>query len=361
MKIDVPPTVRNGIMRGTKIVDPYDHRLDMEVEVDPAIFKFLCDSRSYGKPDLSVEVIESHMSLLFLIGDRVYKMKKPIRLDVLDNLELAQRLENCQQELMLNRALSPDIYLGVSPVTRDRQGKLQIDGDGEPVEWLVIMRRLDDNRLLDHAIPMGSVKAEHISELTNVLGSFYRKAEIIKMPDTDVITHWSLLMDRNEMSLRTQEFGLPADRFEAVLASSRSFLKKNSAILIDRARQGWIRDCHGDLRPEHVYLGPPVRLIDRLEFSSSLRWHDPFEEIVDLGLECERFGASWIFPLLVEGTATELGHELPPELIDFYAGVRGAVRARLAIEHLRHGYTDTEKWQQRTSDCLQIAARYACR
>ncbi len=348
-------------MSGAKTADPYDHSHDKEVAIDPAIFKFLCDPRSYGQPHLSVDVIESHMSLVFLIGDRVYKMKKPIKLDVLNNLELAQRQENCERELALNRVLSPDIYLGVSPVTRDKNGKLQIDGEGEPVEWLVVMRRLDDDKLLDHAISAGNVSARHIADIASVLGAFYRETETVSISNTDVIARWSLRMDRNEMSLRTPEFELPIDRVETVLAALRSFLKEKSALLVARSKQEWIRDCHGDLRPEHVYLGPPVRLIDRLEFSDQLRWHDPFEEIVDLGMECERLGAPWIFPQLLEGISKELDHTPKLELIDFYAGMRGCMRARLAIEHLRHGYTDIRKWQTRAVDSLLIAANHICR
>lgn len=341
--------------------DSLDNGEDTENVVDPALLQFLLDPNSYGQSGETVKLIESHMSLVFLIGDRVYKMKKPIRLDLLNNLELSQRLENCRREFTLNQAVSKDIYLDVTPVTEDERGKLSIGGTGKPIEWLVVMRRLDEDRLLDHAIPEGRVTRQQIVELTAVLGTFYRRSEKIQLSRSDVMARWSSLMDKNENSLRTPVFALPSSLVAKVTASLRSFLEKNNALILARANEGWIRDGHGDLRPEHVYLGPPIRLIDRLEFCDFLRWHDPFEEIADLGMECERMGAPWIYPLLQEGLSAELGGAPEPQLMDFYAGARACVRARLAIEHLRSGFEEAEKWQLRAGDCLRIAEKYVCR
>jgi len=321
---------------------------------------FLLDPVSYGQPGSSLKLIESHMSFVFLIGDRAYKMKKPMKLDLLDNLTLTQRHNNCRKELTLNRVLSPDIYLDVTPVTVDQKDAFQIGGSGEPIEWLVVMRRLNESRLLDHAIPAQAVTAQHISDLAETLGKFYRQAEIVVMDKADVIANIQSLLDRNEQSLRNPEFGLSPEFVEPVLTSVRCFLNDNQDLILARAEQGWIRDCHGDLRPEHVYLGPPVRLIDRLEFNDSLRWHDPFEEIADLGLECERLGAPWIYPLLLEEMTPRLGIEISKSLLNFYAGLHGCVRARLAIEHLQYQPELAEYRRQQTVDCLKLAAKYAC-
>lgn len=317
------------------------------------------DPASYGHPGASLKLIESHMSFLFLVGDRVYKMKKPMKLDLLDNLTLAQRQKNCRRELDLNRVVSPDIYLDVTAVTVDQKGAYQFGGCGEPVEWLVVMRRLDDTLLLDNAIPARSVTAAHISDLAEVLGDFYRQAEIVATANIDPIMNIQALLDRNERSLRNREFGLPPDIVEPILATVRGFLNENRDLILGRAEQGWIRDCHGDLRPEHVYLGPPVRLIDRLEFSDRLRWHDPFEEIADLGLECDRLGAPWIYPLLVKEMTPRLGIEISKELLSFYVGLHGCVRARLAIEHLRYQPELTEYRRKQALDSLELVAKYS--
>ncbi len=327
--------------------------------IDPALMNFLLDPASYGQPGGALKLIESHMSLLFLIGDRVYKMKKPMKLDLLDNLTLAQRQKNCRRELELNRAVSPDIYLDLTPVTADQQGAFKVGGAGEPVEWLVVMRRLDENLLLDHAIAAQAVTAAHISDLAEILGNFYRQAEIVAADNADVILSIQSLLDRNEQSLRNRDFGLLPDIVEPVLTAVRWFLNDRQDLILGRAEQGWIRDCHGDLRPEHVYLGPPVRLIDRLEFNDSLRQHDPFEEIADLGLECDRLGAPWIYPLLLERMTPLLGGDISKDLLGFYTGLHGCVRARLAIEHLRYQPELAEYRRKQALDGLKLAAKYA--
>ncbi|WP_417622478.1 hypothetical protein [Parasphingorhabdus sp.] len=331
-----------------------------EGQVDPVLFEFLSNGKSYGLPDHPVEIIESHMSLVFLVGDRAYKMKKPLRLDFLDNHDLPARLLNCQREFKLNRIFSPEIYLDLVPVTANARGDLELDGAGEPVEWLVVMRRLGEEKLLDHAIQARCVTPEHIAALAGLLGNLYRQTEKIPISGQEAIDNWLSLMDRNEQSLRAPEFGLDLTAVNRIATDLRRFLASNRNVIFDRVEQGWIRDGHGDLRPEHVYLGPPVRLIDRLEFDPQLRWHDPFEEVADLGLECERLGAPWIYPLLKEKLGDELGTPPSEALQNFYAGVHGCVRARLAIEHLRFDRQQSAKWLKRTEDCLRITAKYAC-
>ena len=149
--------------------------------VDPALMRFLLDPLSYGQLGSSLKLIESHMSFVFLIGDMAYKMKKPMKLDLLDNLTLAQRQKNCLKELTLNRVMSPDIYLDVTPVTVDPDGAFRIGGSGVPAEWLVVMRRLDQEQLLDQAIPAETVTAQHISNLAGTLAKFYRQTEIVAL------------------------------------------------------------------------------------------------------------------------------------------------------------------------------------
>lgn len=329
--------------------------------MDPELLSFLLDARNYPDRPADVALIESHMSLVFIAGDRAYKMKKPIRLDFLDYSRLANRLINCERELTLNRELAPDIYLGLVAITRDSVGRLRFGGAGEAVEWLVVMRRLDEARLLNHAIPQHKVEAGDIIALTDVLARFYSRARAVPITPDEHRNWWSEMASRNAGSLATPAFGLPQEQVHRILAAQRVFLSEQSHLLTERVSTRWIRDGHGDLRPDHVHLGPPVHVIDRLEFDETLRRCDPFDEITDLGVECERLGAVWIRPLLVDQLSVHLGHRPPEELLNFYAGMRASLRARLAIEHLRA--PDTGKhaaWRVRAQACLDLAAKYAC-
>ena len=350
-----------GAMKAYNPGDPTTpKRLATDDHVDPVLLRFLLDPGSYGDGVENVTMVESHMSLVFLAGGRAYKMKKPIAFDALDFRTLESRRLNCEREFKLNGALSPDIYLGLEAVTRaPGEGELCLGGPGETVEWLVVMRRLEEARLLDHAIASGTVSRGDIEALIAVLALFYARPLENPPSHAEVLTGWANMLERTAQSLRRPDFGLRQDRVEAALSPLTRFLDERKDLIVARIDAGWIRECHGDLRPQHVYLGPPLRLIDRLEYDDRLRRRDPFEEILDLGMECERMGAAWILPMLLEGVSAHLGSHPAAELLGFYAGMRASLRARFAIEHLEGRRGSPEQWRARAMASLDLACKYA--
>jgi aminoglycoside phosphotransferase family enzyme len=338
---------------------PLSERLAKEDNFNSELLRFLLNPKSFGPGVEAVTLVESHMSLVFLTDHRAYKAKKPIA-NAIDLRSLEARRANCEREIALNRVLSPDIYLGLETVTRDRDGWLHLGGSGETVEWLVVMRRLDEARLLDHAIASKTVARGNIEELIDVLGPFYAQPLDRGPARGEILVGWSQMLERTAQSLRKAEYGLTQDRVEPILSALAHFLVTHENLIVARIDAGWIRDCHGDLRPQHVYLGPPLRLIDRLEFDERLRLRDPFEEIMDLGLECARLGADWIFPLLLDGLSTALGSRPDPRLLGFYGGMRASLRARFAIEHIGGARGTARQWRDRAEACLEIAGKWAC-
>ena len=137
--------------------------------------KFLSRPDAYRPTPGAVVCRETHMSWVFLVGDRVYKLKKPVRFPYLDFSSLARREAACRAELRLNRALAPDIYLDVSPLVDTGKG-LSIGGAGVPVDWLVVMKRLDESDMLDCLIAEQRVDAVKLERLVAVLAQFYRRA-----------------------------------------------------------------------------------------------------------------------------------------------------------------------------------------
>lgn len=334
-------------------------RLAKEDHVDPELLRFLLEPESYG-PDLDrVTLVESHMSLVFLTNDRAYKAKKPIA-NAVDLRSLEARRMNCEHEIALNRVLSPDVYIGLEMVTRDREGLLHLGGGGKVIEWLVVMRRLEEARLLDHAIADRTVARENIEELIDVLGRFYARPLTGAPASGQILAGWSQTLERTALALRKPEYGLAPDHVEPILSALTHFLEVHGDLIVNRVEAGCIRDCHGDLRPQHVFLGPPLRLIDRLEFDERLRLRDPFEEVMDLGLECERLGAGWILPMLLDGLSTALGERPDPRLLGFYAGMRASLRARLAIEHIGGARGTPRQWREQAEACLALARKHAC-
>lgn len=325
---------------------------------EPSVLAFLACPRSYPECPSQVEAIETHMSRVFLAGDRVYKLKKPIRLSFVDFTTLDARRQSCERELALNQRLAPDVYLEVVPIIRGESGALAFGGEGAPVEWLLVMRRLSAEGLLHSAISKGEAGPDDVDRICEMLGGFYADASAVGCASADFLSNWRNLVGLLETSLTDPMFALPRDQVEEVIGGLRSFLERETSLITSRLETGRIVDGHGDLRPEHIHLGPPVLVIDRLEFDDRLRWADPFDEVEFLALECEMLGAPWIGPRLLACLAGRLDDRPPARLLRFYRCYRAALRARLTIEHLRDPAPRTpERWPRQARAYLDIAAR----
>jgi uncharacterized protein len=312
----------------------------------------------YPERPASVEFVETHMSCVFLTDAFAYKLKKPVRYEFLDFTTMAQRRLSCEEELRLNRRLAPDVYLAVVPLTVHANGALALDGVGLQVDWLVKMRRLSASRMLDAAIASNALSDEDVDGVAGVLARFYAAAEPVA---TDPLAYPRRFERDIELSRRELlAHGLSLDEIDAPLTLQLRFLKGRRHLLERRALDGRIIEGHGDLRPEHVHLGPPPRIIDCLEFNRALRLVDPVDEICFLTMECERLGAALAGERVLAAYGAATGDRPPAQLALFYKSFRACLRARLAIWHLRDEVIDNPaKWVARAREYVQLSSRYA--
>lgn len=313
-----------------------------------AKLRFLGSAAAYPGLGHAPERIETHMSWVFLAGAQVLKLKKPVRFPFLDFSTLEAREFYCREELRLNSRLAPGVYLGLLALQVGADGPMLVPAErvpdaGQTVDWLVLMRRLPRERMLDRLITEASALPRDIDALVAVLAAFYQRVPRVDVSGQEYVERLrrELASDR-EVLLRPQ-FALhgaaPAlDRFDAAL-------RRRADLLRDRCARGCIVDGHGDLRPEHVCLIEPPVVIDCLEFNAQLRQVDAFDEIAFLALECEMAGAAWIGPQLVRGCAAALGQTPAPALMALYTAHRALLRARLALAHLLDPQPRTpQKW-----------------
>jgi len=321
---------------------------------------FLCRSTSYPDQPDAVATIETHMSWLFLAGAHAYKLKKPVKLEFLDYSTLAARQRNCQEEVRLNRRLAPAIYLGVVPLCQTGMRGLALGGDGVVVDWLVQMRRLDRRRMLDHVIAEGSADAATVRAAAELIAQFFHDAAPAAIDPATYRMRFAVDIEADRGELLLPEFELPRAPIMALAESQRRFLGKAAALIEDRARAGRVIEGHGDLRPEHVFLGPPPAVIDCLEFNRAFRLLDPLDELAYLDLECARLGAPTIGASFFASHARLSGEQLPARLIAFYACHRALLRAKIAIWHLREpDLAEPRRWRQRALDYLALGQERA--
>lgn len=322
---------------------------------------FLSRPDAYRPEPDAVTVRETHMSWVFLAGERVYKLKKPVRFPYLDFSSIARRERACRAELALNRRLAPDVYLDVLPLT-EADGKFGIGGAGKPADWLVCMKRLDERFMLEHLIGAGGVTYSHLDRLVATLRRFYRSAAPVALPGAVLIADLRRSLTYNKRVLLDPRFALPAGQIVRIDCAQRRFLDRHAPLIAARLRHRRIVDGHGDLRPEHIWLDDIVRVIDCLEFNARLRAVDPFDEVAYLGMECERLGAGWIGDYLRRRMCRAMSDGSADLLFAFFTCHRATLRARLAIAHLLEAHPRTPgKWPGRAREYLALADKSARR
>jgi len=243
---------------------------------------------SYPLGPEMVETRETHMSWVFLAGGLAYKLKKPIRSDLYDWRTAERRRRDCEREVALNRRLASSVYHGVVPLTLSPAGTLQLEGDDEPVDWLVKMRRLPDTLMLDWLIEHQCIAPDQIRPAIRMLCRLYRKSTSTGISGPGYCAHLAQSLKQSFGELVRPQYGQPDKLVRRVHKSLLSYIEREAALLRRRADSGRVIDAHGDLRPEHICLTSPPVIIDCLQFSDRLRVLDTASEIAFLMLECER-------------------------------------------------------------------------
>jgi aminoglycoside phosphotransferase family enzyme len=322
---------------------------------------FLGSADAHGHTSERVTCRETHMSWVFLVGDRVYKLKKPVRFPYLDFSSLERRHAACVAELVLNRRLAPDVYQRIVPLVRSGR-TLRLGGPGEIVDWLVVMRRLDEAETLEHALLTRQLTVGQLDPLIATLARFYHRAGRVSISPSIHLSNWRRNLADNRRVLLDPRLGLPSGLVRRLDRVLRRFLAQRSEAIAARARRRCIVDGHGDLRPEHIWPGPPVRIIDCLEFNPQLRAIDPLDEIAYLGIECARLGGEQYGAYLTRRIGGRLPGGFSEELFTFYRCYRAMLRARLAIAHLLEPEPRTPaKWPRLARAYLELASREASR
>ncbi len=278
-------------------------------------------------------VRETHISILLFLGERVLKLRKPLRLDFADFSTLSNRAEDCRREVELNRRLTCDVYLGVADVTLD----------GETLDHLVVMRRLPAERSLAH-LARSESEAECTVEVRRVacaMADFHaqadRSTEISACATVEEVTR----QFEANVSAVTPFVGAVLDRHahDSVVSAVRRYLAGRASLFSARIAAGWICDGHGDLQADDIYcLEDGPRILDCLEFDDRLRFGDVAADVAFLTMDLERLGANRASSQFVREYEEAAEAPIPQSLLHFYIALRAYVRTKVAC--ILHGQGD---------------------
>lgn len=288
----------------------------------------------------SVELVETHISSVFLLDDDVYKLKKPVDLGFLDFSTLERRRHFCEEEVRLNRRLAAEVYLGVVPIVATADG-VRVggagDGSGTPIEWAVHMRRLPDEARLADRIAAGTVPDAFWTRLGERLARFHREAErseeIARGGSFEVVAG-----NARDNLTATESFvgsGIDPELHRRVAAAFETALGDLRGVIEARAARDVPCDTHGDLRLDHVYWYPErerpddLVIIDGIEFSPLFRHADPVSDVAFLVMDLRFEGEAEAGDALAEGYAGAAADPDAPTLFPFYVAYRNAVRAKV--------------------------------
>jgi len=331
----------------------------------PSLQKLLLNPEIYPDHPRTIQLIETHISLLFLTGNYVYKVKKPVDFGFLDFTSLEKRKLFCEQEVKLNRRLSPDIYLGVARITKEGE-RVLLEGKGELVEYAVKMKQIPEEFLMDKLLEKKKVTPKMIEAVSEKLVNFYFAAET-----NDRIKSFAkperIKQDTDENFEQTEKYigvTISKEGYEEVKSRTNDFFRTKEEIFFQRIASDRIRDCHGDLRLEHIFWGDEISIFDCIEFNERFRYTDVAADIAFLAMDLDYHGRQDLSEHLIRAFIGESGDQELIEVLDFYkcyrAYVRGKVESfRLDDPHIPEG--EKKEALKRAQKYFGLAHRYSQR
>jgi len=320
-------------------------------------------NQTYPHPVSPIEMIETHISWVFLTGEYAYKLKKPVRFDFLDFSTLKKRKYYCEQELHLNQRLSQAIYLDVLPVYEQKNGSYSLVGEaGNVVDYCLKMKQFNQDSLFDELIAKGKLLPDWMDSLAKDVANFHQLAEI----NEDIeLNHIGLLTEHIQanFAIATAHAGkvITQKKVTTLLNFAKKELHENFNNLKQRQEKGHIRDCHGDLHLRNITLFHHKPLVfDCIEFNDEFRMIDTMNDVAFLVMDCEAhtrpdLGFRFLSRYL-EHCADYEGLKLLPLYLFYRASVRGKVGCLLADEQ-----SEPKRQQQldEAAKYFELTAHYA--
>jgi aminoglycoside phosphotransferase family enzyme/predicted kinase len=307
-----------------------------------AIFAFLSDPATHGGAE--VTRIDTHSAAVFLAGDHVLKVKRAVRFPFLDYSSLDKRKAACEAELRVNRMFAPQIYRGVRAITKDGSGHLAIDGDGEPVEWALEMRRFDERATLDHLADAGKIDDQVADELARAVAAAHRSALPVEAdPWIDAMETY---IGQNEEAFAEFPDLFAPEQAAHLIAESRQCLAALLPLLRRRGDRLLVRRGHGDLHLGNIALidGKPM-LFDAIEFDPLVASGDVLYDLAFLLMDLVERKLSRAANIVLNRYLAEAKRDDDVDglaALPFFMSMRAAIRAKVTAAKREHA-TDKDK------------------
>ncbi len=315
----------------------------------------LTNPTSYPHSPKTIELVQTQISFVFLAGDYVYKVKKPVDFGFLDFTTLEKRRFYCQQEVMLNTRLCPDFYLGVVHITQESKG-FCVEGNGKAVEYAVKMRPLPSQRMMDRLLQNNQVTPEMLEKVARRLAEFHREAELSEqLAAIGGLETVAKNAEENFEQVKSYvNKTVTRKQYDRISDYTHYFMKKNEKLFAKRVKKGRIRDCHGDLHAAHICFIDGICIFDCIEFNDRFRYIDVASEIAFLAMDLDFHGHPELAKHFADAYVKASGDRELLKLLNFYKCYRAYVRGKVEGFQLDDPHISKDQKAKK----LAVAKRY---
>ena len=291
----------------------------------------LLSPKAYPHAPKDVELRQTHISYVFLADELVYKMKKPLDLGFLDFTTLEKRRHFCEEEVRLNRRLCDETYLDVVPVVETDAG-VQVEAEGEPIDFAVKMRRLPEDGMMTAVLERNALTSAQLRRLAAKIAEFHASSEQSDTIDElggfeTAKTNWEENFEQTDSKIGVT---ISQQQFDDIRSFIDREVKQNADVFDLRAREGRIRDCHGDMRSDAVcFVKDGVCIYDCIEFNERFRYSDVASDVAFLAMDLEFRGYQALSDELLGAYIGATGDSTLPLVLPFYKCYRAYVRGKV--------------------------------
>jgi aminoglycoside phosphotransferase family enzyme len=284
---------------------------------------------AYDEDPGKIELVQTHISFVFLTRNYAYKVKKAVNMGFLDFTSLEKRRFYCGKELILNRRLCGDMYVEVVPI--NKAYRIKIKGKGETVEYAVKMKRIPQEKMLSKLLEENAVDDKLIDRIAKIIAEFHSKAEtdsrISEFGSLPAIeTNWIENYDQTEEFIGKT---ISKEEFELIRGKINGFMKQNKAVFQKRVAQGRVRDCHGDIHSGNIFVTNGIYIFDAIEFNDRFRYSDVASDIAFLAMDLDFKKRADLSDRLIKKHVEYSGDKEMMRLLPFYKCYRAYVRGKV--------------------------------
>lgn len=344
-------------MEKTVVAEVEEHKKENGEEHLKELLAALSTRQAFPHPTSNISSITTAASLVFLTGERAYKVNKPVNFGFLDFSTLEKRKEQCEKELDYNSLLSPELYLGVLPITKEKDGSIRVQGSGEIIEYAIMMKQMDPEATLNKRLKRGNIGASHMQRLAQKIFAFHQKA-----PNGEEISSFgsmpSIQFNWDENFQQTEKYQpqcIPAEDFFFLQQRVNTFIKSHVALFKKRVHQNKIKHCHGDFHSANVFVtDDDVHIFDGIVFNQRFPCSDVIAEIAFMAMDLEFHGKKELAKQFIEEYEKLSDDKDVPKLLNFYKCYRAYIRAKIAC------FTSEDKnlTEEKRTEMIQQAKQY---